>query len=133
MLRRTLLVLGLVLATTSCASAKKAYHRASEELSDAAKAYNESVRAGDAERAMEFIPAADRPAFVTAITKQSKEVRFTEMKVGPLDFPKGSNEATVTVTRSFHRLDAMVEQTETINQTWFRKELRWYLRFNGTP
>ena len=131
--RRTLVILGLVLVSTSCTSAKRAYHRASEELTDAAKAYNEAVRAGDAERAMEFIPAADRPAFVTAITAYQKTVRLTEVKVGPIDFPKGSTEATVTVTRSFHRIDEMGEKNETVNQTWFRKDLSCYFRFAGLP
>ena len=137
-MRRRVLLLALaaplLLAGSGCASAKKAYHRASKDLLDAATRYNEALRSGDVDTAATFIPTADRPAFFEAVTNVTRERRFTEVKVGPVDFPQGANEATVTVRRSFYRLDELTERHETFNQTWRwkKKELRWELEWTGS-
>lgn len=118
-----------------CATAKKAYHRASEDLKDAVRAYNEALRIGDVDAATAFIPAPDRPAFLETAARLLKEVRFTDVKVGQIEFPQGSSEATVTVTRSYYRLDELTEKQESLNQVWLwsAKEVRWRFRYAGRP
>lgn len=118
-----------------CATAKKAYHRATEDLKDAVRAYNEALRIGDVDAASAFIPAPDRPAFLEAAGKLLKEIRFTDVKVGQIEFPQGASEATVTVTRSYYRLDQLTEKQESLNQVWLwkAKDIGWRLKYGGKP
>lgn len=137
MQRRRLLVtaLGLAFFVAGCASAKKAYHRASADLTEAVGAYNIGLRTGEVERAIPYIAAPDRPAFLDTFAKISKERRITDARVAATEFPQGASEATVTVVRSYYMLNELTEKQETINQTWLWdvKKLRWQLKWEGKP
>ena len=121
--------------TAGCASAKKAYHRASEDLSEAVIAYHDGLRTGELERSIKFIATADRPAFFDACAKLAKERRYTDARVGATDYPQGASEAVVTVTRSYYLTNELIEKQESVNQTWLwkAKELRWQLKWEGKP
>lgn len=136
MQRRALLFgISALTATAGCASAKKAYHRASEDLSEAVIAYHDGLRTGELERSIKFIATADRPAFFDACAKLAKERRITDARVGATDYPQGASEAVVTVTRSYYLTNELIEKQETVNQTWLwkAKELRWQLKWEGKP
>jgi hypothetical protein len=135
MLRRAFLLTSALVAFAGCTSAKKAYHQASADLSDAVIAYHDGVRTGEFDRCLKFIATADRPAFFDAVTKLAKDRRFTEARVAATEYPQGASEATVTVTRSYYLLNELTEKQETVNQTWLwkAKELRWQLKWDGKP
>lgn len=134
--RRLLLTtLVILLPLAGCAKAKKAYHRASADLTDAVAEYNTGLRTGDIDRSVPYIATADRPAFFDSWAKISKERRFTDARVAATEFPEGANEATVTVARSYYMLNELTEKQETVNQTWLWdiKKLRWQLKWEGKP
>lgn len=136
MKRRALLFgVSALTVTAGCASAKKAYHRASEDLSEAVIAYHDGLRTGELERSIKFIATADRPAFFDACAKLAKERRITDARVGATDYPQGASEAVVTVTRSYYLTNELIEKQENVNQTWLwkAKELRWQLKWEGKP
>lgn len=135
MIRRRLLTTLVLLCVAGCATAKKAYHRASSDLVEAVGEYNIGLRTGEIERSVPYIPTADRPAFFDAWSKMSKERRITDARVAATEFPEGGSEATVTVARSYYMLNELTEKQETINQTWLWdvKRLRWQLKWEGKP
>lgn len=133
--RRAILMFSSLVLLGACTTAKKAYHRASADLTDAVIAYHDGVRTGELERSLRYIATADRPAFFDACTKLAKERRFTEARVAATEYPQGASEATVTVTRSYYMLNELTEKQETVNQTWLwkAKELRWQMKWEGKP
>ena len=96
-------------------------------LKDAAKAYNEAVRWGRVEKAVEFVAPGEREAFIEAQERQAKLVRMTDVRIGRIELPPGSQSATVPITRTFYRTDDLREQTETIMQRWNLQDERWFV------
>ncbi len=129
-IRRTLVLAAVTLSVlaAACASAQRVHRRESEELSDAAARFNDLVRSGFVERAVEFVPAADRVRFLSAQAERERERRFTAVRVGAIDYPADAHEANVVVTWSYYRNDELVERSETVTQRWERKDGRWYVR-----
>lgn len=124
-----------VLLVSGCSGKKsvKVHERHKEELSDAARSYNEHLRWGHVEKAIEYIAPPDRKAFIAAHDGRQGEVRITDVRVGVVDFPRGATEATVTVTRSFYKTNELQERTETLLQTWQLRDGRWLVVTPPTP
>lgn len=118
-----------LLLVCGCAGKKsvKVHERHREELSDAARSYNEHLRWGHVEKAIEYIPPPDRKAFIASHDGREGEVRVTDVRIGAVDFPRGATEATVTVTRSFYRTNELQERTETLLQNWQLRDGRWLI------
>ena len=119
----------LLLLLSGCAGKKsvKVHERHKEELTDAARSYNEDLRWGHVEKAIEYVASHDRKAFLAAHEGNEGDVRITDVRVGVVDFPRGATEATVTVTRSFYRTNELQERTETLLQNWQLRDGRWLI------
>lgn len=116
---------------SSGCSAKRRQEKAAEQsrstLEEAARAYNDAVRWGRLEKAVEFIAQGEREAFLVAEARQAKLLRVTDIRIGRIELPPGSSEATVPVTRTFYRTDDLREQTETVMQSWNLQGERWFV------
>ena len=125
----------LLLLVSGCAGKKspKVHERHKEELTDAARSYNEDLRWGHVEKAIEYVPSQDRKAFLAAHDGVEGEVRITDVRIGAVDFPRGATEATVTVTRSFYRTNELQERTETLLQNWQLRDGRWLIVAEPPP
>lgn len=126
-----LLATVVALSSASCATAKKKAGVAKTTLEESARSYNEALRWGQFEKAVAFIDPADRPRFLASVQSATeKDIRVTEVRIGLVDIPEAStDDATVTVTRSFFRTNELSERSETSIQRWYRKENRWFVRF----
>ncbi len=116
---------------SSCATAKKKAVRAKDSLEESARSYNEALRWGQFEKAVGFVAPEDRERFLASLQGASqKDVRYTEVRLGDIEIPaSGTEDATVTVTRSFFRTNELSERSETLIQRWYRSGDRWFVRF----
>lgn len=106
---------------------EKATERSESALKEAARAYNDAVRWGRLEKAVEFIAPGEREVFLETEGRQAKLLRVTDVRIGRIELPPGSNQATVPVTRTFYRTDDLREQTETSMQSWNLQGERWFV------
>ena len=130
--RRKFMIVFAAPFALACASAGKAYHRASDDLGNATKLYNDDVRWGYADKAAEFVDAQSRPPFVDWRTNLDKTLKLSDVHVGTIEFPKDSKEATVLVTWTFYRMSELTEQTKTVTEHWFQKDFRWFVRYEAS-
>ena len=119
----------LALFSSACAGAKKAYHKAFDDLGGASRLFNDYVRWGYNDKAGEFVESPTRDQFLHWREGLDKTLRFTDVHVGTANFPENASEATVPVTLTFYRNDSLTEQTASITEHWYLKDLHWYVRF----
>ena len=115
------------IAPAGCAHARKVYELATNEITESAQRYNDALRWGNVDQAAAYVEPMRRSQYVQNAQSASKDVRITDVKLGPVDFPPNSERATVTVTRSFYRVDQLTEKSETIVEQWYRKNGHWYI------
>lgn len=120
-------VVAIVLLCGACGHARKVHQRSASDLTESARLYNDYVRWGNLDRAAQFVDPADRTAFLAAQAKKA-DVRYTEFRIGPVDFPPESTEATVRIIRSFYRQSDLTEASESVLQHWVRKGDHWYVK-----
>ena len=113
----------------SCASARKQALRTKDSLEQSARSYNEALRWGQFEKAVGFVAPEDRERWLASVQNVDKDIRYTEVRIGHIDIPADRTEdATVTITRTFFRTNDLSERSETLMQRWYQKEKRWYVR-----
>jgi len=121
-------LLGVLSLSAACHHQASLHAKQTATLTDSAKLFNDDLHWGYLDKAATFVEPDIRAAFLDSLTNQTQDIRYTDLQVAAVSFPKGQSEATVTVTRNFYRADNLKLQTETVQQHWYWKDGQWWVK-----
>ena len=108
-----------------------------DKLYDATRAYNNSLRWGDFDRAAEHLPPESADSFLERTEGIGKEIVVIDFQMTRLKLDKQKGMAASRVHMSWHTDTRLIVEETTVDQLWQFYEGSWYLvderRIAGEP
>jgi len=99
-----------------------------DQLRDSVRSYNDALRWGRIERAAEFIPAADRPAFLASKRVAAGGLNVHDVEIRGVQTAADGRAARVRVALTFSRAGDPRLETHLIDQLWrWSPQMGWQL------
>ena len=126
--------LGLI-ALTGCIGAME--YSTLDQVSIAAREYNQDVRWGRFDKAAKHVPVDTRQRFIDKHSNLEEELEIADFEMSGIEVDKGKKTATARVEYTWSLKSRGIVEKTTTKQKWERRDSEWVVaaeeRIKGAP